>query len=276
MTAAAAPDAPASAAPAADAPASDRPPRVLALHAHPDDVEIQMGGTLCRLADLGWEIAVVTMTAGDLGSADRTRDEIAAVRRAEAKKAADLLGADHECLGFGDLTITHDDATRRAVTGAVRRARPDVVLTAPPVDYMSDHELTSRLVRDACFNASVPLYLCSSDGGGDAPTARVPHLYYCDPVGHAGPLGEPWRPGIVVDVSDQIERKLELLACHESQRGWLRRQHGIDEYLAGARRWSAARGELIGVQYGEGFRQHLGHPHPTDDPLGEALGAVRP
>ncbi len=238
------------------------PPRVLAIHSHPDDLEIQCGGTLCRLADLGCEILLATLTAGDLGSADRTREEIAAVRRGEAQRAADLLGAGYECLGLADLTITHDDATRRLVTAAVRRAKPDLILTAPPVDYMSDHEITSRLVRDAAFAASVPLYET-----GEPPIDGVPHLYYCDPVGHAGPLGEPRPPGIVVDVTDQIERKLELLACHDSQRAWLRRQHGIDEYLAGTRRWTAARGELVGVEYGEGFRQHLGHPHPTDDLL---------
>ncbi|MEM9701770.1 MAG: PIG-L family deacetylase [Planctomycetota bacterium] len=247
------------------------PLRVLAIHCHPDDLEIQCGGTLCRLADLGCDLSMVTMTAGDLGSADRTREQIADVRRKEAKRAADLLGARYECLEQADLTLAHDDATRRLVTAAVRRAKPDLILTAPPIDYISDHEVTSKLVRDAAFAASVPLYEC-----GEPATERVPYLYYCDPVGHVGPLGEPWRPGIVVDVSDRIERKLELLACHESQRAWLRRQHGIDEYLAGARRWSAARGELIGVEYGEGYRQHLGHPHPSDDLLGKTLAAVRP
>ncbi|NNJ25602.1 PIG-L deacetylase family protein [Alienimonas chondri] len=247
------------------------PPRVLAIHSHPDDLEILCGGTLCRLADLGCEIATATLTAGDLGSADLSREEIGALRTAESRRSAELLGASYECVGLYDLCITHDDASRRAVTAAVRRAKPDLILTAPPIDYMSDHEITSRLVRDAAFAASVPLYEC-----GEPATERVPYLYYCDPVGHAGPLGEPWRPGIVVDVTGQIERKLELLACHDSQRAWLRRQHGIDEYLAGTRRWSAARGELIGVEYGEGFRQHLGHPHPTDDLLASLLSAVRP
>ena len=256
--------------PAADPPAA-APPRVLAVHAHPDDLEIQCGGTLCRLADLGCDLTLVTLTAGDLGSADLPRGEIAAVRRAEAAASAARLGARYECLGFGDLTLTHDDATRRAVTGAVRRARPDLVLTAPPVDYMSDHEVASRVVRDACFAASAPLYET-----GDPPTGRVPHLYYCDPVGHAGPLGEPWRPGVVVDVSGEIDRKLELLACHASQRAWLRRQHGVDDYLESARRWSAARGGLVGVAYGEGYRQHVGHPHPADDLLARLLGADRP
>ena len=247
------------------------PPRVLAVHAHPDDLEIQCGGTLVRLRGAGCEVVMVTLTAGDLGSADRSREGIVAVRRREAAASAALVGAAYECLGLGDLTITHDDPTRRAVCAAVRRARPGLVLTAPPVDYMSDHEITSRLVRDACFAASVPLYDC-----GEPPTDAVPHLYYCDPVGHAGPLGEPWAPGVVVDISDQIDRKLELLACHASQRDWLHRQHGVDEYLESTRRWSAERGALVGAAYGEGFRQHLGHPHPGSDLLAELLGATAP
>jgi len=252
------------------------PPRVLAIHSHPDDLELQCGGTLCRLADLGCEIVLATLTSGDLGSGEKSREEIAAIRHAEAQRSADLLGATYDCLGLGDLTIVHDDPTRRLVTAAVRRAKPDLILTAPPVDYMCDHETTSRLVRDAAFAASVPLYRCPAEGEPEPPMEGVPYLYYCDPVGQATPLGEPWRPGIVVDVTSQIERKLELLACHVSQREWLRRQHGIGEYLAVARRWTAARGEMIGVEFGEGFRQHLGHPHPTDDLLAKLLSAVRP
>ena len=250
--------------------APDRP-RVLGIHAHPDDLEIQCGGTLARLADLGCPVTMVTLAAGDLGSASLSREEIAAVRRKEAAAGAARVGAEHyECLGLPDLSITHDDATRRLVCAAVRRARPALVLTAPPADYMSDHEITSRLVRDACFSAAVPLYEC-----GEPPTGKVPHLYYCDPVGHTTPLGDPWVPGVVVDISGEIDRKLAALACHATQRDWLRVQHGVDEYLDSTRRWSAARGALIGVEYGEGFRQHRGHPHPHDDLLGELLGARR-
>ena len=71
----------------------------------------------------------------------------------------------------------------------------------------------------------------------------------------------------ILDISSTFERKLEMLACHASQRDWLRRQHGLDEYLDGCRRWSATRGQAIGVEYGEAFTQHCGHPYPHDNLL---------
>ncbi len=133
-------------------------PRILAIHAHPDDVEFQIAGTLALLKEKGCHVTIATMTAGDLGSAELSQTEIANIRRNEAKAAADMLGADYMCLEFGDLAIVVDDPSRRRVTEAIRRARPNVVITAPPVDYMADHEVTSRLVRDALFSASVPFY----------------------------------------------------------------------------------------------------------------------
>lgn len=246
------------------------PPRILAIHAHPDDVELQMVGTLLRLKELGCPITIATMTPGDLGSAELPPDEIAAVRRAEAQRSATLLGADYCCLEFRDLSILVDNESRRRVTEALRKARADVVITAPPVDYMSDHEMTSRLVRDACFAASVPHYLTHQ--WDPAPVlSRIPHLYYCDAIEGIDYYGRPQEYGFIVDISAQIERKLELLACHASQREWLRRQHGLDEYLDGCRRWSHLRGAAIGVAYGEAFRQHTGHPYPHDDVLSELL-----
>ncbi len=225
---------------------------------------------MLRLKQLGCHITIATMTPGDLGSAELPPDEISAVRRAEAKRAADLLGADYVCLEFRDLSIDHNDDSRRRVTEAVRKARPNLVMTAPPVDYMSDHEITSRLVRDACFNASVPHYV-TRQWDPAAPLPGIPHLYYVDAIGGVDYYGRPQTPGLIVDISTTIETKLEMLACHASQRDWLRRQHGLDEYLDGTRRWSAARGQQLGVAYGEGFCQHIGHPYPHSDLLSELL-----
>ena len=132
--------------------------RILAIHAHPDDVEFQCAGTLWLLKESGHQIIVATMTPGDCGSAELNREQIAAVRRGEAQAAADLLGAECHCLEFNDLSICFDNDSRRRVTEFLRGVRADLILTAPPTDYMPDHEITSRLVRDACFNASVPNY----------------------------------------------------------------------------------------------------------------------
>lgn len=246
-------------------------PRILAIHAHPDDVEFQCAGTLALLKQRGCEIVIATMTAGDCGSAELPADEIAAVRRAEAQASADLLGAAYMCLEFRDLCIEHNNNGRRRVTEALRRSRAEIVLTAPPVDYMSDHEMTSRLVRDACFAAPVPNY--STHQWDPAPPLKaIPHLYYVDAIEGVDHFGRPVTPEFVVDIGETFELKQRMLACHESQRSWLRAQHGIDEYLENSRRWSTARGREIGAACGEAFTQYKGHPYPADNRLLELLG----
>ncbi len=245
-------------------------PRILAIHAHPDDIEFQCAGTLALLKDRGCHITIATMTAGDCGSAELGPLEIAAIRRGEARAAAGLIGADYHCLEFLDLQICHDNEGRRRVTELLRRSRPDIVLTAPPVDYMCDHESTSRLVRDACFCASVPNY-ATHQWDPSPPTAKIPHLYYVDPIEGIDYFGNPIPSGFVIDISPVFELKLKMLACHASQRNWLLKQHGIDEYLESCRKWSGRRGAQIGVSFGEAFTQHSGHPYPHDNRLQELL-----
>lgn len=246
--------------------------RVLAVMPHPDDIEFLCAGTLLRLIEKGCDVHLATMTSGDKGSVELSRTEIGAQRRAEARRAADAIGASrYTCLGFADLEIVFDNESRRRVAGAIRAANPDIVFTTPPVDYMFDHEITSMLVRDSCFNASVKNYPAE---GADRPTGKIPHLYYSDPIGGRDLFGTERWPQFLVNISAQMARKAEALACHVSQREWLRRQHGMDDYVESMRRWARARGSLAGLEYAEGFCQHIGHPHPTDNPLIELLGAI--
>jgi LmbE family N-acetylglucosaminyl deacetylase len=247
------------------------PPRILALHAHPDDIEFQCAGTLALLREAGCHVTVATMTPGDCGSAEHGPEEIAAIRRAEAKAAAELIGADCLCLEFRDLAIFNDDESRRRVTEALRRARPDVVLTAPPVDYLCDHEATSRLVRDACFCAPIPNFV-TRQWEPAPPLARIPHLYYVDAIEGADHHGNPQPVDFYVDVSSVFDLKRQMLACHASQRNWLLKQHGIDEYLDSQAKWSARRGGEIGVAHAEAFRQYLGHAYPHDNLLLTLVG----
>ncbi|MCA9095796.1 MAG: PIG-L family deacetylase [Planctomycetaceae bacterium] len=244
--------------------------RVLAIHAHPDDLEFQCAGTLALLKQRGCEVLMATMTAGDLGSAELEPAEISKIRRGEAAKSAELLGAEYQCLDFSDLSICFDNESRHRVAEAIRRANPDLVITAPPMDYMSDHEMTCRLVRDACFNASVPNY-STRQWDPAPPLKKIPHLYYVDPIEGVDYYGKPIQPEFIVDISATFELKQQMLACHDSQRAWLRQQHGIDEYLESCRRWSETRGREINVAYGEAFTQHKGHPYPGDNLLVEIL-----
>jgi LmbE family N-acetylglucosaminyl deacetylase len=244
---------------------------VLALMAHPDDAEILCGGVLCLLRDRGWTIAVVTSTLGDCGSSSLAPREISAQRRREAREAAARLEGSHDDLGCRDLEVFYERRTIARAVEVLRRVRPDLVITHSPADYMLDHEETSRIARAACFNAPIPN--APSTGPG-APIAGIPHLYYADPVEGVDALGRSIEPGIVVDVDSVIEEKAELLACHRSQRDWLREHHGIDEYIDHMRRWTKARGRAAGFANGEGFRQHLGHAYPQDDLLAAELGAL--
>ena len=240
--------------------------RILALHAHPDDVEFQCAGTLVLLREAGCHVTIATMTPGDCGSAEHDAEAIAAIRREEARASASLIGADYLCLEFRDLAIFNDDESRRTVTEALRRTRPDVILTAPPIDYIVDHEMTSLLVRDACFGASCPNY-ATRQWEPAPPLRKIPHLYFVDPLEGRDREGRPVSVDLFIDVSRVFATKRAMLACHASQRNWLLRQHGIDEYLEMQARWGASRGSEIGVAQAEAFRQYRGHPYPHENIL---------
>lgn len=219
------------------------------------------------LANSGHRITIATMTPGDCGSRQYSPDETAAIRRAEAARAAALIGAGYRCLEFRDMAVFSDDASRRRVVELLRRVQPDIVLTASPVDYLSDHEATSALVRDACFAAPAPNY---ASGGGSALNA-IPHLYFMDPVGGVDREGRPVPPDFFVDVSSSFERKREMLAEHASQRQWLLQHHGIDDYLEMMERWTRENGRRAGLELAEGFRRYKGHPYPQSALLEELL-----
>lgn len=244
------------------------PKTILAIAAHPDDVEFQCAGTLALLHKLGHRIHIATMTAGDCGSMNHGPAEIQAIRRGEAAKAAAVLGAGYTCLEELDLSIEHDAPTRRKVTRLLREVRPDVVITHMPMDYMADHEKTSENVRDACFNASVPNYYMA-EHQGTTPTGHVPHLYYMDALESIDRFGERIQPHFYVDISEVMGTKKEMLTCHASQRDWLRDQHGIDEYVMSMERWAEERGREAGVKFAESYRQHLGHGYPHGNVLAE-------
>jgi LmbE family N-acetylglucosaminyl deacetylase len=246
---------------------------ILSLLAHPDDAEFLCAGTLTRLArEHGWHVHIASMAPGDCGSAELPPDEIARVRRAEGASAAAVIGATYHCVEERDLRIVYGEGPLERVVRLMRRVRPRVVLTHSPADYMLDHEQTSAVVRAACFAASVPNFLC--DRIGERPLDGIPHLYYCDPVEGKDALGRPVEPGFYIDVSAVIETKAEMLARHASQRDWLLKQHGMDQYVRAMRDWGEQRGRSRGVAYAEGFRQHLGHSYPQGNLLGELLGVV--
>jgi len=244
----------------------------LSILAHPDDAEFLCAGSLIRLGQLGWEIHIASMTPGDKGSMVHGPEEIARIRRAEGAAAAALIGARYHCLEERDLLIVYGERALESITRLLRLVRPRLVFTHSPTDYMLDHEVTSQLVRAAVFGAGIPNFF--GDRGHPPPLEGIPHLYYCDPIEGKDPLGRPVEPAFRIDISSAIETKAAMLAAHASQRDWLLKHHGMDQYLKAMRDWSSHQGRAAGVAYAEGFRQHLGHSYPQGNLLGRVLGMV--
>ena len=240
-------------------------PVVLAVVAHPDDAEFLCAGTMLRLArERGCPLHIATMTAGDCGSAEHAPDEIAAIRRAEGAAAAASIGAAYHCLEELDLRVVYGERPLEKVVRLINAVGAAIVFTHAPDDYHLDHEQTSRVVRAATFAAPIPNFL---HGRHDAPpVAAIPHLFYCDPLEGKDIFGRPVPPDFRIDITGVIEAKAAMLARHESQRAWLRKHHGVDHLVESMRAWSASRADAPG-RYAEGFRQHLGHSYPQDNPL---------
>jgi LmbE family N-acetylglucosaminyl deacetylase len=250
------------------------PPTALAVLAHPDDAEFLCAGTLCRLQkEHGWEVHIASMTPGDCGSAEHGPEDIARIRRGEGAAAAAAIGAAYHCLEERDLRVIYNEPALEKVVRLLNQVKAAVVFTHSPDDYHLDHEQTSKIVRAATFAAPIPNFLHGRHAY--PPLDHIPHLFYCDPLEGKDAFGHPIPPGFRIDITAVIEDKARMLECHESQRAWLRKHHGVDNLVDSMREWAATQGAAAGTRYAEGFRQHLGHSYPQNNILVELLGHRR-
>jgi LmbE family N-acetylglucosaminyl deacetylase len=217
--------------------------RVLAVGAHPDDLVILCGGTLARYAAAGDAVTMVDVTRGDRGSFVHTEDEIAAIRAAESRQAAEMIGAEYVSLGLSDGEVLASDGRQREmVIDLIRQVRPDILITHAPNDYMADHNEVSRLVFDTSFLASLPLLRTSLPAH-----SVVPPLYHMDTL-----AGVAFDPVEYVDISTTIDLKVRMLEAHQSQLTWLRDHDGVD-IVEQIRTTARFRGAQCGVAFAEGF-----------------------
>jgi LmbE family N-acetylglucosaminyl deacetylase len=128
---------------------------VLSLGAHPDDAEFFCAGTLALLHQKGWEIHIATMTPGDCGTVQYSREEISRIRRAEATRASSILDGTYHCLECGDIFILYDRPSLLKAIELMRKVKPAIVFTTSPSDYMVDHEMASKIAQTACFACGV-------------------------------------------------------------------------------------------------------------------------
>lgn len=245
--------------------------RVLAVGAHPDDIEFFMSGTLLQLQAVGYDLHYFNLANGCCGTTEYDRPTISKIRRAEAIAAAELIGAVYHESICDDLAIFYDQPTLAKVASVVRSVQPSIILTHSPVDYMEDHTNTCRLAVTAAFSRGMPNF--PVDPPCEPMSADIT-VYHAQPYSHRDPLRQAVVPDLFVDVSGLVERKVEMLSKHESQKRWLDESQGHDSYLETLRELDAECGRLSGLfRYAEGWRRHLhlGFSAADADPLKDAL-----
>jgi LmbE family N-acetylglucosaminyl deacetylase len=249
-------------------------PAVLAIVAHPDDVEFFAAGTLLLLRETGWRTHCLNLSGGDCGSMTTGPEETRAIREAEGRAAAAILAAEfHESLA-SDICIFYEERLLRRLAAVVRRVRPRIVLTHSPQDYMEDHMNTSRLAVTAAFAHCVPNF--TTDPPVEAYQGDVT-VYHAMPHGLRDGLRRPIEPDFFVDTTSVQGVRRTALAAHASQKAWLDATQGMDSYLDAAEAMSREVGRMSGrFEFAEGWRRHLhlGMSARDDDPLAEALGGA--
>ncbi|TKJ45495.1 LmbE family protein [Candidatus Aerophobetes bacterium Ae_b3b] len=219
--------------------------RVLAVGAHPDDLEFLCVGTLAKFKEKKVEIFMFYLCNGNKGHFEIPSPELAKIRKKEAEESAKILGAEIQGGIFPDLDIYPDKESRKKVVDLVRVARPDLVITHSPKDYMCDHTTTSKLLVDASFIATLPNYKTEHK-----PHALIPPIFFMDTL-----AGVNFLPTEYVDITDFIDIKEKMLLCHQSQYKWLKEHDGID-YVDFMRKVASFRGLQCGVPFAEGFRAY--------------------
>jgi LmbE family N-acetylglucosaminyl deacetylase len=224
-----------------------RAQRVLVIVAHPDDAESWAGGTIAKLVQDGAQVAYCVATNGDKGSGDRTMtpERLAATRQAEQRDAARVLGVETvEFLNFPDCEVENTRRTRMVVTAAIRRHRPDLLLTQDPNRTTllgashRDHRIVGEIALDCVYplaraHLAFPELL---DQGLEPHATKEVHLMV-------------WgaHSNLVVDISETIEVKIAALACHVSQ---MPDRPALDKNV---RERGARLGKPVGYRYAEVF-----------------------
>src|ERR1051325_5651372 len=219
---------------------------VLAIGAHPDDIEILCSGTLALYAQQGHTISIAVFTMGDMGDVLIPPAKLALIRREETEASAAVLGARLLWGGVTDECVFPNETQRGLMIDLLRQADPDVILTHSPNDYHPDHRYVSQLVFDSYFQKGLPHL-----PGQQQPACRFGQtiVYYMDNLG-----GIDFVPTEYVDITSAMETKRRMIECHRSQVQAMAQLARTDlvEMVSVQGRF---RGFAANCQYAEGFRK---------------------
>lgn len=194
--------------------------RILMIGPHPDDCDIRCGGTALKYTQAGHTVKFISTLDGSGGHQTMTPADIAARRAKETQKVAECAGLTYDVWDIPDCELMADLETRKRLIREIRKFNPDLVFCCRPNDYHADHRNCSILVQDASYLLMVP-NCCP-----EVPAMReMPVIMYFED----GFQNPPFRADVAIAIDDVIDRKFEMLDCHESQMyEWLpytRNQH---------------------------------------------------
>ncbi len=230
--------------------------RVLAVGAHPDDIEIECAGTLAKYAQAGHHVMMCIATNGDKGHLTIPPPELAVIREKEARASAAVIGAELFWMGFPDGDLFYDRPTRLAFIDMMRQARPDIIFTHWLEAYHPDHVAAGQLAFGASYISNVPHIVTNYPA-----TETVPTIYYMD-VQH----NVMTESANYVDITSVHDLKVRMLEAHQSQLVWIKERHNVD-IVERMRMRDRAIGARCGVTYAEsfvprGFRAPTALPDP--------------
>ena len=218
---------------------------ILAIGAHPDDVELSCAGTLAKEISRGKKVAILDLTQGELGT--RGTSEI---RAAEAKQAAAILGVHARYnLNFADGFFRNDKEHQLKLIAYIRLLKPEIILCNAVEDRHPDHGRAAKLVTESCFLSGLQkVQTVHEEQHQDA--WRPKQLYHYIQWNDA-------KPDFVVDISDQVKTKIQVVKAYESQfyKSGTTPNTPIstENFLNSITYRAADLGRLIGVDYAEGF-----------------------
>jgi N-acetylglucosamine malate deacetylase 1 len=183
--------------------------RIIVFGAHPDDCELEAGGTAARWSKLGYKVKFVSVTNGDIGHHQLAGAPLARRRTEEVKKCAQILGIETEVLDIHDGELLPTLENRRTITRLIREWKADTVIAPRPNDYHPDHRYTGILVQDAAFMVIVPSF-CP-----DVPALRKNPVFLYTEDDFKKP--NPFVPDVVVPIDDAIDLKVACVDALGSQ-----------------------------------------------------------
>ncbi len=188
---------------------TDEPLRIVVIGAHPDDCDLDAGGTAALFAKMGHAVKFVSVTNGDAGHQSQGGGALAKRRMAEAKEAGRRLGVTYNVLDNHDGELIPDLDRRLQVIREIRTWNADMVIAPRPNDYHPDHRYTGVLVQDAAFMVTVPNVAPDTPPLQKNPVFLYSYDHFQRP--------NPFRADIAVDITSVWDQKVDAIDAHESQ-----------------------------------------------------------